>query len=154
MGTDMYVPPYNSLLRALNTNKSNLENAKEITIPVGLFKLLLQMAIAYADFDEKSYLSVNPDVQEAVNRGQIENGRMHYIGFGYFEGRKSGTDTVDESWYLRKYPDVANAVKNGRIKSATDHFNSIGAGEGRSPNAEQQDNAVQWKEAICGSKKL
>jgi len=124
-----------------------------VKIPVGLLKFLLQLAIAYADFDEESYLKENPDVRDAVNRGEIENGRFHYIGFGYFEGRRGGMATVDESWYLRQYPDVANAVKNGQIKSATRHFDSIGGGEGRSPSADQQDNAAQWKEAIFGMTK-
>jgi hypothetical protein len=152
MGTNMYVPPYESLLRSLNTSKSALEHVKDVTIPVGLLKLLLQVAIAYGDFDEKSYLKSNPDVRDAINRGEIENGQLHYIGFGYFEGRKGVA--VDESWYLEKYPDVALAVKEGRVDSATRHFNSIGAGEGRSPSADQQDNAAQWKKAIYGAQKL
>ena len=151
MGINMYVPSYDSLLRSLKKSKSELERATDLAIPVGLFKLLLQLAIAYADFDEERYLAANPDVREAVNRGEIESGRLHYIGFGYFEGRKGGTVSVDESWYLRKYPDVAGAVRGGRIESAAHHFNSIGAGEGRSPSAEQQDNAAQWKEAIYGA---
>jgi hypothetical protein len=148
----MYIPPYESLLRSLNTSKSALENAKDVAIPVGLLKLLLQMAIACADFDEEGYLNANPDVRDAVSRGAIESGRLHYIGFGYFEGRKGGTVAVDEPWYLRKYPDVASAVRQGRVESATHHFNSIGAGEGRSPNAEQEDSAAQWKDALHGVK--
>ena len=146
----MYVPPFEALLRRLNTTKSGLENTEDVAVPVGLLKLLLQMANACADFDEEKYLSKNPDVRDAVKRGAIESGRLHYIGFGYFEGRGGGTALVDEAWYLRKYPDVANAVKEGRVQSATDHFNSIGAAEGRSPNAEQQESALQWKDALHG----
>ena len=115
-------------MRSLNTSKSALEHVKDVTMPVGLLKLLLQVAIAYGDFDEESYLRSNPDVRDAINRGEIESGQLHYIGFGYFEGRKGVA--VDESWYLEKYPDVALAVKEGRVDSATRHFNSIGAGEG------------------------
>lgn len=146
----MYVPPFNSLLRGLNTNKSALEQESNVTIPVGLFKLLLQLAIAQSDFDEEAYLSANPDVREAVYRGEIESGRLHYIGFGYFEGRRGGSVEVDEDWYLRKYPDVASAVRTRRVDSAIHHFESIGAGEGRSPSADQEDNAAQWKKAIYG----
>ena len=146
----MYVPPFESILRSLATTKFDLEKSKEVTIPVGLLKLLLQMAVAYSDFDEENYLSANPDVRDAVKHGAIESGRLHFIGFGYFEGRKGGTPVVDESWYLRKYPDVVAGIKNGKISSASHHFDSVGAGEGRSPNAEQQDNAAQWKEAIQG----
>jgi hypothetical protein len=150
--SNMYVPPYESLLRSLNTSKSALEHAKDVTISVGLLKLLLQFAVAQGDFDEESYLRSNPDVRDAVNSGEIESGRLHYIGFGYFEGRKGGMVAVDESWYLKKYPDVAIAVKDGRVDSATQHFNTIGAGEGRSPSADQQDYAAQWKEAIDAQK--
>ena len=148
----MYVPSYESLLRSLKTSKSDLQQTTDLRIPAGLLKLFLQLAIAYTDFDEERYLAANPDVQDAVSRGEIENGRLHYIGFGYFEGRNGGTPPVDESWYLREYPDVAAAVKSGRIESATHHFNSIGGGEGRSPSADQQDDAAQWKDAIYGSK--
>lgn len=149
----MYTPSYESLLRSLNTSKSALDQAKDVSIPVGLFKFLLQLAIAYGDFDEESYFKENPDVREAVKRGDIESGRLHYIGFGYFEGRKGGMPEVDETWYLRKYPDVASGVKEGRINSATDHFDAVGAGEGRSPSGDQQDSAAQWKEAIYGPQK-
>jgi hypothetical protein len=144
----MYVPPYQALLRSLRTTKSAVDAAADITISGELLKLLLQLAIAQSDFNEEGYLRANPDVREAVARGQIASGRVHYVGFGYFEGRVGGVVAVDEKWYLRTYPDVAPAVREGRIESAAQHFNAIGAGEGRSPNAEEAANASQWKKAL------
>jgi hypothetical protein len=146
----MYVPPYDSLLRSLRTGREALENSDEISIPVGLLKLLLQLAVAHSDFDEDGYLRANPDVQQAVRRGDVGSGQMHYIGYGYFEGRRGGTAGIDERWYTRGNPDVAAAIKEGRVKSAEDHFYTIGAGEGRSPSPDQSANAAEWKRALCG----
>ena len=144
----MYVPPYDSLLESLGTHAEQVEKADKVAVPVKLLKLLLQLAVAYSDFDEDRYLQTNPDVRQAVQRGEIESGHLHYIGYGYFEGRKGGTATVEENWYLQKYPDVAAAIKDGRIRSANDHFNAVGAAEGRSPSADQEETAVQWKTAM------
>jgi hypothetical protein len=145
----MYVPPYDALLKSLHTTPAEVEGVKSVAVPGSLLKMLLQLAIASCDFDEQAYLEANPDVRKAVERGAIESGHVHYIGFGYFEGRRGGT-LVDESWYLRKYPDVAAAIRDSRIKSATQHFHSIGAGEGRSPNADLMADAAQWKGCLQG----
>jgi SAM-dependent methyltransferase len=40
------------------------------------------------NFEEKAYLSANPDVANAVNEGHIESGRFHFEVFGKNEGRK------------------------------------------------------------------
>jgi hypothetical protein len=109
---------------------------------------LLQLALAAADFDEDHYLRENPDVARALEGGEIENAHVHYIGFGYFEGRQGGGPEVDEQWYMQKYPDVASAIREGRIKSAKHHFHMIGAAEGRSPNVDQVENAAHWKKAL------
>lgn len=145
----MYVPPYEALLKSVGTNKAEVERTKNIQIPTALLKLLLQMALAQADFDEQSYLEANPDVRQAVRRGAIESGFLHFIGFGYFEGRTGGMARVDEQWYLKKYPDVADAISAGKVQSAAHHFTSGGAGEGRSPSASEEDNALQWKKALA-----
>ncbi|MGO8800106.1 MAG: hypothetical protein ACLQE9_08990 [Roseiarcus sp.] len=146
----MYVPPYAALVRSLDTTPSAVASAERVVIPGSLFKLLLQMAVAYSDFDEERYLSANPDVKEAVERGEIESGHVHYVGFGYFEGRVGGMDEVDESWYLRTYPDVAQALRDNQVASASQHFYLVGGGEGRSPNADQQENAMRWKRTLRG----
>src|SRR5438876_252676 len=144
----MYVPSADSLMAALNASRSDLNGNGRIEVPAPLLKLLLQIALATTEFDEQGYLSHNPDVAKAIARGEIESAHMHYIGYGYFEGRQGGGPAVDENWYLQKYPDVSNAVREGRIKSAAQHFHLTGAVEGRSPNADQEDNASQWKKAF------
>jgi hypothetical protein len=146
----MYVPPYACLLQRLRTNREIVETSNEISIPVRLLKLLLQLAVAHGDFDEEAYLGANPDVREAVQRGDVESGRMHYIGFGYFEGRRGGTVKFDEQSYLSANPDVAASIKEGRTKSAENHFYSIGAAEGRSPSADRSSDAAEWRRVLNG----
>src|ERR1700704_3817961 len=103
----MYIPSYESLLKSLGTHPAQVDKANKIAVPGKLLKLLLQLAVAYSDFDEDGYLRTNPDVRRAVESGEVESGRLHYIGYGYFEGRKGGTAVVEEDSYLKKYPDVA-----------------------------------------------
>src|SRR5437588_6091519 len=83
--TFMYVPPYDSLLSSLGTDAEQVERSDKVVVPVRLLKLLLQLAVAHSDFDEAGYLRVNSDVRRAVERGEVESGRLHYIGYGYFE---------------------------------------------------------------------
>jgi hypothetical protein len=144
----MFVPSAESLLDKLNLDRVSLDGQGTIEIPASLLKLLLQIALAAAEFDEERYLRENPDVADAVARGDVESARMHYIGFGYFEGRHGGGPEVNEKWYLQTYPDVANGIRNAQIESAAQHFHRIGAAEGRSPNSGQEDNAAQWKKAL------
>jgi hypothetical protein len=146
----MYVPSADSLMAALNASRADLNGSGRITVPAALLKLLLQIALATTEFNEQGYLDQNPDVAKAVAHGEIESAHMHYIGFGYFEGRQGGGPKVDHGWYLRNYPDVGHAVRDGRVKSAEAHFNSIGGGEGRSPAAEYEAEAAQWKKACKG----
>ncbi len=144
----MYVPSAISLLTALEADKSSFLKGQKIEIPVELLKLLIQIALASSDFNEDSYLSANPDVARAVEVGRIESAHLHYIRFGYFEGREGGGPEVDGNWYLRQYPDVAAAIKEGRVRSPQEHFHHVGAAEGRIPNPAQEDDAVQWKKAL------
>jgi len=146
----MFVPSIESLTNALNVDKSALNGDGTITVPAKLLRLLLQIALASSDFDEDTYLRQNPDVAKAISRNEIESARVHYIGFGYFEGRLGGCQAVDSTWYLSKYPDVAAAVKDGRVTSAEAHFHFIGGGEGRSPAPEYEPDAAQWKAALRG----
>jgi hypothetical protein len=145
----MYVPPFDSLLRQLGVTRSDLESG-QVSIPVELLKLFLQVAVANSDFNRAGYLRSNPDVAEAVSNGSIESPIRHYVGFGYFEGRLGATPDVDEAWYLRAYKDVEDAVKAKRLASAQEHFENVGAAEGRSPNAHYVPVAAQWKKAMTG----
>jgi hypothetical protein len=144
----MYVPPYDALLSSIGTSRPALRGAAEVTIPAGLFRFLTQIAVASGEFNEAGYLAANPDVAEALRRGAIEDARLHYVGFGYFEGRLGATPAVDENWYLRTNPDVASAVRAGRVASAAEHFTQAGAREWRSPSGQHEPDAAQWKKAL------
>jgi hypothetical protein len=106
------------------------------------------LAVASSDFNEAGYMKMNPDVEDAIKNKSVDSAILHYIGYGYLEGRVGATPDVDERWYLKTYPDVAAAVKSGKVKSATEHFNMIGAAEGRSPNSQYLAEAFQWKQAL------
>jgi hypothetical protein len=144
----MFVPSIESLSNKLNFARSSLDEDGTVRVPAAMLKFLLQIALTAVEFDEGAYLKENPDVAEAVERGDIESAYLHYIGFGYFEGRSGGGPEVDEDWYLQKYPDVASGIRNAQINSASQHFHRVGAAEGRSPSADQQDSATQWKRAL------
>ena len=144
----MYVPPYDAVLTSIGTSRPELEASTEVTIPQQLFRFLMQIAVAHADFNEAGYLNANPDVAEALQTGAVESARLHYVGFGYFEGRLGATPEVDERWYLRAYPDVGQAVRTGQINSAAEHFAVVGASEGRSPNVRYAQDADQWKRIL------
>ena len=144
----MYVPPLDSLLRALGMDRAAYGSTDTLALPKEMFKLLVQLALANSDFNEAGYLKANPDVAEAVTAGDVEDARLHYIGFGYFEGRLGGTPAVDERWYLNTYSDVAQGVRAGKIGSASEHYDVIGASEGRSPSADYLPIAEHWKKAL------
>ena len=65
----MFVPPFNSLLRAIGITREEFENSAEVVIPTELFKLLLQVTIVNSDFNTVGYLKANPDVAEAIRNG-------------------------------------------------------------------------------------
>jgi hypothetical protein len=144
----MYVPPYDAVLASIGTDRAAIETSADVTIPAQLFRFLMQIAVAHADFNEAGYLTANPDVAAALDSGAIESARLHYVGFGYFEGRQGATPEVDEGWYLKTYPDVGSAVRTGRIGSASEHFSVVGAAEGRSPNVRYTQDAEQWKRIL------
>jgi hypothetical protein len=152
-GNYMYVPPFDSLLTAIGVTRAEFENASVVVVPTELLKLLLQVAVASSDFNEAGYLRDNPDIAGAVKAGKVEDARVHYVGFGYFESRSGATPEVDEAWYLRTYPDVAEAVAKKSVGSAAEHFKVIGAAEGRSPNAFYVPAAEQWKKATAWANK-
>lgn len=147
----MYVPPFAAILNSLGPEANEFDRGGRISVPAHLLKLLLQLAVAANDFDEDGYLSANPDVRSAVERGDVESARLHYIGYGYFEGRRGGGPLVDVDWYLDRYPDVANAISQGQVGSALQHFYAVGAVEGRSPSLDKEEAAAQWKSALRGA---
>jgi hypothetical protein len=90
-------------------------------------------------FNEELYLQANPDVAQAVARGQFASGRMHYNRHGRHEGRPLRPDTTppqavggfNEELYLLANPDVAQAVARGQFSSGRQHYNRHGRHEGR-----------------------
>jgi hypothetical protein len=144
----MYFPPYNQLLRAAQNGNGNSTDTKHITISRALFDFLLQTALATADFDEEAYLAANPEVKLHIERTGSITPNQHFVGYGYFEGRKGALPKVDEQWYLSTYRDVAAAVANGQVSSAREHFELVGAAEGRAPSQEYVDVANQWKKLL------
>ncbi len=147
----MFIPSFQSLMNALKTDGDRVQSPDPVGVPSGLLRLLLQVALVASDFDEEGYLKANPDVAGAIARGEVESARLHYIGYGYFEGRRGAGPTVDGGWYLNRYPDVAAAVREGRIESAEAHFHFIGAAEGRIPAPGYEEEALQWKAAMNGA---
>jgi hypothetical protein len=140
----MYLPPYSQLLKKAVAGRTAAGDG-EVVLSIGLFQFLLQAALGTADFDEEQYLAANPDVRSKLAKSREFTPAQHFVGYGYFEGRRGGLPRVDEQWYLQTYPDVAQAVNKGQIASASEHFEIIGAGEGRAPSRAYVDVARQWK---------
>jgi hypothetical protein len=121
-------------------------------IPVALFNLLLKIALTHGEFNLPGYLAANRDVQDAAKKGQVKDPQMHYVNFGFFEGRRGATPAVDESWYRSNYTDIAAAVRRGDIPSGSEHFATIGAEEFRAPASAHVEAALEWEKA-CGKRK-
>ncbi len=94
---------------------------------------LIRGLLESVEVDEAWYLKTNPDVAVAVEAGELNSARAHYIISGYFENRLPRPVVVDETWYLTEYPDVAEAIRGGMVASASAHFESSGFVEGRLP---------------------
>lgn len=144
----MYVPHFNAFLSNIGMTADDFNNSEKVEVPTALLKFMMQILLSQSDFDEQQYMQGNPDVAQSVKRGDNPSARLHYIGFGFFEGRHGGTPKVDERWYRLTYPDVDDAIKSGSISSASQHYNMTGAAEGRSPNARFVSDAAQWKLAF------
>lgn len=146
----MYLPPDEALLATFAKAEAANPPEEMRKVPNAFLKLLLQFALVRLPFDEADYLAANPDVAAAVKRGEIASGRLHFLGYGYFEGRPGGLRDVDAGWYLKTYPDVAEAITQGTTlaRSATDHYRMAGAVEGRAPYAEVQGEVAQLQRAM------
>ncbi|MDE2319541.1 MAG: hypothetical protein KGK02_07575 [Rhodospirillales bacterium] len=96
---------------------------------------LIRVLLESVEVDEAWYLKTNPDVAAAVQIGNLESAKAHYIISGYFENRLPRPVTVDEAWYLMEYPDVAEGIRSGTVVSASAHFESSGFVEGRLPQS-------------------
>jgi len=85
-------------------------------------------------YNEAYYLSQNPDVERAVDRGDYNSGLDHYLKYGAEESRvASGTSIFNEASYLAANPDVAKSLSDGLwdFTSGLDHYQRHGMSEGR-----------------------
>jgi len=95
-------------------------------------------------FNEEFYLDRNPDVADAVEAGDLEDGLAHFRQFGLEEGRAPAPVFIgfDNEEYLENNSDVQQAVNNGDFKSGLDHFLQFGFEEQRAgvnlPNFDEQ----------------
>jgi len=80
-------------------------------------------------FDAEWYLSLYPDVAQAIALGAFNSAEEHFQQFGKFEGR-SPLAIYNEGFYLNNNSDVAQAVRSGAT-TAYDHFVNFGMSEGR-----------------------
>ena len=94
---------------------------------------LLEPWVRRIRFDEAWYIGAYPDVQTAIEDGQIADARTHFCQFGYFEHRRPYSILVDEDWYLAQYADVREAVNSKLFTTGQAHFDSVGYREGRIP---------------------
>jgi glycerophosphoryl diester phosphodiesterase len=81
-------------------------------------------------FDPKYYLATNPDIADAIAKGQIPSAYAHFSQFGINEGRNPSSRFALE--YLAENPDIAAAIARGVVKSGFDHFFRFGYKESRS----------------------
>lgn len=144
----MYMPAFNAFLQNFGIDMESFNSAEKVEIPKSLLKFMLQLLLTHGSFNEVGYLKLNPDVEVSVKQGALPNARIHYIGYGFFEGRLGATPEVDEEWYRQVYADVEQGIRQGLIGSAVEHFLLAGAAEGRSPNAHVLPDATQWKRAF------
>src|SRR5579864_1809271 len=62
---------------------------------MAVMELIMEPLATMENFDEHAYLAANPDVAEAVKRGEAESGRKHFEVYGHKEGRRQRTSALD-----------------------------------------------------------
>lgn len=88
------------------------------------------------EFDELSYLDLNPDVLRSVHEGHFSSGYDHWVRVGSAERRAlrpapGAPPEWNECRYLRLNPDIASLVQAGEIPSGYHHWTRHGQYEGR-----------------------
>jgi len=103
------------------------------------------------EFDETFYLDANPDVAEAVRRGEWPSGFVHYCVIGKKTGRL-GAKPIDADWYVHTYPQAAADIAAGRAASATEHYHRLGKYRGYLPSksARRQDDPAATSSRFGG----
>ena len=103
------------------------------------------------EFDEAFYLEKNPDVAEAVRRGDWPSGFTHYCVTGKAKGRAAARP-VDADWYVSAYPQAALEIAAGKATSAADHYYRLGKFRGYLPSRRDRrlDNPAAYRSRFGG----
>jgi hypothetical protein len=141
----MFVPPFQSILRALGTDEAKLNAAGAVTIPLELFKLLLSAIALSEELDEQKYLTEYPDVAQGAKSGTGLPPLLHFARNGYFEGRRTFAESFDADYYVEAYPDVARAIERGELKSPEEHYFNWGRFELRAPSESAKREIAVWQ---------
>ena len=93
----------------------------------------IELPVGWRNWNERLYLAVNPDVAQAVARGDFKSARQHYDLAGATERRLGASvpDDWNEAEYLRLNLDVASAVSEGRFINGYHHYLAAGRHERR-----------------------
>jgi len=83
------------------------------------------------NFCEQDYLLSNPDVSDAIERGEFKSGFDHWLRVGKQEGRSFEPAEFNEIEYLELNPDVVELIRDGLFASGRDHWRRRGRLEGR-----------------------
>jgi hypothetical protein len=143
----MFVPPYQLIVNYLGTDPRDRRTSEKIPVPREFLDFLLQLVLKYVDFDERQYLTCNPDVAMAIKKKEFNSGREHFFTVGYFEGRTGGIP-VQEDWYLARNPDVAAAKRAQQVESGEIHYRTAGVNEWRWPNSRSVADVEMWKKML------
>lgn len=143
----MFVPPYHMIEPHIKAVRPVNGGTDQVVVPIELFRFLLRCALEGCEFDEAQYQRCNPDVADAVEKGDVSSGREHFLSRGYFESRV-GAVPVHEAWYLSHSPDVADAKRTGLEESGEAHYRKIGVVEWRDPNPGCASAVRAWRKLI------
>lgn len=136
------------LLEGMGFSLERLQTGSKGAVSLPILKALLCAAASSLPFDEEFYLSTYPDIRKAHETGKIKDLRVHFVEFGYLEGRMGAPPEFDEDFYKTTYPDVAVAIAKGDVKSAFDHYVYAGAFEGRHASASAMEANRRWSELL------
>jgi hypothetical protein len=122
-----------------NLEKVMNVKGEKVTIDKDLFFQILRAAVYESPyFDEKYYLTKNPDLKGTPFE---ENARLHYAQTGYFQHKSPGPMQIDEDFYVKSNVDIKRALLTGKVKKLQQHYDANGFKEGRNPVA----NFTIWK---------
>lgn len=141
----MFVPPFQAILQAIETDEAALNAAGRVTLPLELFKLLLSAIALSEEVDEAKYLAAYPDVAKALREETGFPPLLHFARHGYFEGRRTFAEAFDADYYLKSNPDVARSIERGEFASAEAHYFACGRGELRAPSENAEREIAVWR---------